>query len=145
MDFTHLYSIINEQATPVSDYYNSLNSHLDQFNMSLGENMWNKTGVIDKNQKGIYFAGDQIGKIERIIEPGTLYMDHISAKVEGNGLVKKIYPHDKQYADKNDLVVISDLVNDYTYSMFINSFKDWNITSFSHGDQENMLKAVKIK
>jgi len=68
---------------PNSLYWESLNAYLGQFNMYIGENEWNKTGVVDEEQKGIYHDDIQIGKIDRRIENGELILEHISSKYKG--------------------------------------------------------------
>jgi len=107
---------------PNSLYWESLNTYLGQFNMYIGENEWNKTGVVDEEQKGIYHDDIQIGKIDRRIENGELILEHISSKYKGFRLVSKIYPHDEKFASDRGYSVSSSLVNDYTMEHFLRIF-----------------------
>lgn len=113
---------------PVTEYYHSLDNYLNQFGMSLGENLNNpKLPYNDPNQKGLYLQNIQIGKIERSIKRDRLILDHISSYNKGQDLVRKLYPHDKQFALNNGLKVQSELVNPYTLRQFQETFSDWNI------------------
>lgn len=112
----------------VTDYYTSLDQYLNKFGMSVGENLSNpKLPYNDPDQKGLYMQNIQVGKIERSVQNGILALDHISSYNKGQGLVKKIYPHDKEFAVNNGLRVKAELVNDYTLRAFKDAFSDWNI------------------
>jgi len=123
--------VLEYKASEVStkQYYQSLNNYLKSRNMTLGKNKWDKTGIVDSSQVGIYSipTGEQIGKIKRVISSGLLTLDHISSKEKGYGLVRKVYPHDEQFARKHKLEVYSELVNEYTEDMFHHIFSKWSI------------------
>lgn len=129
-DTLNLIALYEATLTPVSmeAYYDSLDDYLNQFGMSVGENLTNpKLPYNNPDQKGIYMQNFQIGKIETIIQNGLLILEHISSYNKGQGLVRKIWPHDKEFAKTHGLKVQSELVNDITKRIFHEIFNDWKI------------------
>lgn len=112
----------------VEEYYNSLDNYLNEFGMSIGENLNNpKLPYNNPAQKGLYMQNIQVGKIERLIKNGILVLEHISSYNKGQDIVRKIYPHDKAFAENKGLQVQSELVNPYTQKSFMDTFSDWSI------------------
>jgi hypothetical protein len=129
-DINNLIGLYEKVITPVhiEQYYKSLDNYLNRYGMSIGENLHNpKLPYTDPKQKGLYLQNIQVGKIERSIKNGILTLDHISSYNEGQQLVKKIYPHDEEFASNQGLSVKAELVNDYTFDKFKLTFSDWKI------------------
>lgn len=124
----NLYDLCEAVIAPQSSepFYNGLDSYLNQYGMSVGENLTNpKLPYVDPNQKGLYLQNFQIGKLEVTLMRNKLILDNIASYNEGQGLVKKIFPYIKQYATEKGLQVQSELVNPYTLKMFQETFSDW--------------------
>lgn len=129
-DTLKLMAICEAVLSPVrvEEYYDSLDNYLNQFGMSIGENLNNPDLPYNNPaQKGLYMQNFQVGKIERLIKNGVLILEHIKSYNKGQDLVRKIYPHDKEFAKSKGLQVQSELVNPYTQKSFMDTFSDWNV------------------
>jgi hypothetical protein len=124
----------NVVGNSLENYYSDLNHFLIKKYpkplLRIKKNLIGNIGYVDPNQKGIYNedTGVQIGKLEVIIQNGTIKLEHIKAFEKGHGLTEKILEHMKEYAAKNNLSVEAEIVSDLVGLKFDKIFQDWNVS-----------------
>ena len=136
MKFDKLVNQILKESNTVSteNYYQDLANYLSP-TLTIGENKINPdSGIVNSNQKGIYYNNKQVGKIEVTIEGNKLTLENIrrfndAKEIQGYRIGEKVLQQIKAYALKHNLVISVEFANTGLEKIFNIIFKDWNITT----------------
>jgi hypothetical protein len=136
MKFDKLVNQILKESNTVSteNYYQDLDNYLSP-TLTIGENKTNPdSGIVNPNQKGIYYNDKQVGKIEVTIEGNKLTLENIrrfndAKEIQGYRIGEKVLQQIKAYALKHNLVISVEFANTGLEKIFNTVFKDWDIST----------------